>query len=82
MIPINLAFFYRDSAAGKVMAMYPSPAGAIESLLSLESWAEIAGSTLLRRRWNRMSRPSWSTGLARRHSTTSHLSMSATGWSV
>ena len=42
MIPINLAFFYRDGAAGKVMAMYPSPAGAIESLLSLESWAEIA----------------------------------------
>jgi hypothetical protein len=42
-IPISLAFFYRDSAAGKVMAMYPSPAGAIESLLSLESWSEIAG---------------------------------------
>ncbi len=42
MIPINLAFFYRDSAAGKVMAMYPSPAGAIESLLSLETWTEIA----------------------------------------
>ena len=37
MIPINLAFFYRDSAAGKMMAMYPSPAGAIKSLLSLES---------------------------------------------
>ena len=42
MIPINLAFFYRDGAAGKVMAMYPSPAGAIESLLSLESLSEIA----------------------------------------
>jgi hypothetical protein len=42
MIPINLAFFYRDTAADKMMAMYPSPAGAIESLLSLESWAEIA----------------------------------------
>ena len=42
MIPINLAFFYRDSAADKMMAMYPSPAGAIESLLSLESWTEIA----------------------------------------
>jgi hypothetical protein len=41
MIPINLAFFYRDSAAGKVRAMYPSPAGAIESLLSLESWSQI-----------------------------------------
>ncbi|MGC1781015.1 MAG: DUF5947 family protein [Acidobacteriaceae bacterium] len=42
MIPINLAFFYRDSAADKMMAMYPSPAGAVESLLSLETWAEIA----------------------------------------
>lgn len=41
MIPINLAFFYRDSAMDRVMAMYPSPAGAIESLLSLESWTEI-----------------------------------------
>lgn len=42
MIPINLAFFYRDSAAGKTMAIYPSPAGAVESQLSLESWGEIA----------------------------------------
>ena len=41
MIPINLAFFYRDSASNKMMAMYPSPAGAIESLLSLETWTEI-----------------------------------------
>jgi hypothetical protein len=41
MIPINLAFFYQDTAAGKVRAMYPSPAGATESLLSLESWEEI-----------------------------------------
>jgi len=44
MIPINLAFFYRDSAANRMLAMYPSPAGAIESLLSLESWAEIVES--------------------------------------
>lgn len=42
MIPINLAFFYFDRTANKMMAMYPSPAGAIESLLSLESWNEIA----------------------------------------
>ena len=41
MIPISLAFFYHDTAAGKVRAMYPSPAGATESLLSLESWEEI-----------------------------------------
>lgn len=42
MIPINLAFFYRDSMEGRMMAMYPSPAGAIESLLSLDAWNEIA----------------------------------------
>src|ERR1700679_2052522 len=40
MVPINLAFFYRDSAADKVLAMYPSPAGATESLFTLESWEE------------------------------------------
>ena len=38
-LPINLTFFRRDSAAGKVVAMYPSPAGATESLLPAESWA-------------------------------------------
>lgn len=42
MIPINLAFFYYDTTAGKMVAMYPSPAGAIESLLALDTWAEIA----------------------------------------
>lgn len=42
MIPINLAFFYREGASGRVVAMYPSPAGATESMLSLESWNEIA----------------------------------------
>jgi Family of unknown function (DUF5947) len=41
MLPINLAFFFRDHAASKVMAYYPSPAGAMESLLSLECWSEI-----------------------------------------
>lgn len=41
LLPINLAFFYTDRAAGRVLAMYPSPAGATESLLSLESWQEI-----------------------------------------
>lgn len=40
-IPINLAFFVRTSAGGKVMAVYPSPAGPTESLLDLDSWDEI-----------------------------------------
>jgi hypothetical protein len=37
-LPINLTFFYRDTPAGKVVAMYPSPAGATESLLPAENW--------------------------------------------
>jgi hypothetical protein len=40
-LPINLAFFFRSTAANKVRAMYPSPAGATESLLSLESWGAL-----------------------------------------
>jgi len=41
MIPIGLAFFVESSAENRVLAMYPSPAGSTESLLSLEAWAEI-----------------------------------------
>lgn len=42
MIPINLAFFFRSSIEGRMVALYPSPAGAVESLLPLEAWKEIA----------------------------------------
>lgn len=42
MLPINLAFFYQDTSAGKIVAMYPSAAGAVESQLTLEGWNEIA----------------------------------------
>lgn len=41
LIPINMAFFFRSSAEGRIVAFYPSPAGAVESLLPLEAWAEI-----------------------------------------
>ncbi|MGA9529062.1 MAG: DUF5947 family protein [Terriglobales bacterium] len=41
LIPINLAFFFENSASSRVSAMYPSPAGATESLLPLESWNNI-----------------------------------------
>src|SRR5689334_22068803 len=41
MIPIGMAFFFHSSSAGKVITLYPSPAGAIESLLSCEAWAGI-----------------------------------------
>jgi hypothetical protein len=40
-IPIGLAFFFDSSAAGAVTGFYPSPAGATESELELESWTEL-----------------------------------------
>ena len=42
LIPISLAFFTRNSAAGRVIALYPGPAGASESLLRLDAWQDIA----------------------------------------
>jgi hypothetical protein len=42
MVPINMAFFFKNSLENRTIAMYPSPAGAMESLLALESWNEIA----------------------------------------
>jgi hypothetical protein len=41
MVPIEMAFFFKSGAAGKVSAFYPGPAGATESLLSLETWEDI-----------------------------------------
>jgi hypothetical protein len=41
LIPISMAFFFQSSAVGRVISLYPSPAGATESLLDLESWDEI-----------------------------------------
>ncbi len=41
MIPIRLAFFFNSTPDNRVIALYPSPAGPMESLLGLESWQEI-----------------------------------------
>jgi len=38
MIPVGMAFFFRSTPEARVLAFYPSPAGATESLLALESW--------------------------------------------
>jgi hypothetical protein len=40
-IPVSVAFFFVNSTLGRVAAFYPSPAGATESLLSLETWEEV-----------------------------------------
>ncbi len=41
LIPIEMAFFYYSSHAGRMVALYPSPAGPTESLLPLETWQDI-----------------------------------------
>ncbi|PYS85086.1 MAG: hypothetical protein DMF67_02180 [Acidobacteria bacterium] len=41
MIPIQPAFFFQSTPDNRVVALYPSPAGATESLLALDSWNEI-----------------------------------------
>lgn len=40
-IPVSVAFFLVNSELERVAAFYPSPAGATESLLSLEVWDEV-----------------------------------------
>jgi hypothetical protein len=42
MIPISLAFFSYNTPAKKMIALYPGPAGAAESLLRLDAWEEIS----------------------------------------
>lgn len=41
LIPINMAFFFRSSTEDRTVTFYPSPAGAVESLLPLDAWSEI-----------------------------------------
>jgi hypothetical protein len=41
LIPINMAFFFHSSVGDRIIALYPSPAGAVESLLPLDAWNEI-----------------------------------------
>jgi Family of unknown function (DUF5947) len=40
-IPVEMAFFFHSTPAGRVSAFYPSPAGPTESLLELEAWTEL-----------------------------------------
>jgi hypothetical protein len=43
-IPVSTAFFFFNSEAEQLVAFYPSPAGATESLLPVDTWAEMAES--------------------------------------
>lgn len=41
-IPVDMAYFFDSSAAGRTVAFYPSPMGATESRLELPAWQELA----------------------------------------
>lgn len=50
LIPIKMAFFFYSTPARKTLAMYPSPAGPVESLLEFETWREIENQNPLLRK--------------------------------
>lgn len=37
-LPVDMVYIFHSSQAGRALAFYPSPVGAMESLLDLESW--------------------------------------------
>jgi hypothetical protein len=41
-IPVDLVFFFRQSDLDRMVACYPGPSGATESLLDLASWRDVA----------------------------------------
>jgi len=43
-LPVELAFLFHSSAAGRTVAVYPSPLGATESTLALDAWDELVAS--------------------------------------
>lgn len=46
-IPVNMVYIFRSSLADRIMAFYPSPAGAIESTLSLQGWDMLISSNAI-----------------------------------
>jgi hypothetical protein len=40
-IPVGIAFFFHNSILGRTVASYPSPAGAVESVLSPDAWQQV-----------------------------------------
>lgn len=41
-VPVAMAYFFHNSTLGRIVAQYPSPAGATESLLDLAAWQTVA----------------------------------------
>lgn len=40
-IPVRIAFFFHNSLIGRIVALYPGPAGATESTLDLRAWDDL-----------------------------------------
>jgi hypothetical protein len=40
-LPIDLAFFFLRGSPSAITAMYPSPAGPVESLLAIDTWQDV-----------------------------------------
>jgi hypothetical protein len=48
-IPVDMAFFFSSTPAGRVVSLYPGPMGATESLLELDAWDDlVAANPVLR----------------------------------
>ena len=81
-IPIGLAFFMRSTAAGGVVAMYPSPAGATESPLDESVWEALVADNPALERLESDAEGLVVNRLADPPSTPSPRSTSATAWSA
>ncbi|MFF5184470.1 DUF5947 family protein [Streptomyces sp. NPDC000345] len=46
-IPVGVAFFFRNAALDRLVALYPSPAGATESELDPGTWTQVLGGSRL-----------------------------------
>ncbi|MFC9324321.1 DUF5947 family protein [Kitasatospora sp. NPDC057015] len=46
-IPVSTAFFFRNAALERLVALYPSPAGATESELDPQTWESVLGRSVL-----------------------------------
>jgi len=46
-VPVGVAFFFYNSALGRTVALYPSPAGATESTLELDVWSRVVSASPL-----------------------------------
>ncbi|MFE2142442.1 DUF5947 family protein [Streptomyces sp. NPDC059456] len=46
-IPVGVAFFFRNAALDRLVALYPSPAGATESELDPATWHDVLGAGAL-----------------------------------